>query len=46
VANDKIATARAMGSPTPGCYVFGCGYWAWFAAVSGIVNVKPSISLA
>jgi hypothetical protein len=46
VAKDSMATALAIGNPTPGFWQSNCGDSAWFSGVSGMVIVKPSTSLA
>ena len=37
-------TSRASGKPTPGAWVLGGGYTAWFSGVSGMEIAVPSTS--
>jgi len=36
---------RAIGNPRPGFWLLDWGYAAWFAGVSGMTTVEPSMIL-
>ena len=41
----KTTRSRAIGKPSPGAWLLGWGYAAWFRGVSGMITVEPSTIL-